>query len=436
MTSMLPCQPAYTPTHTTTRVRPPASDDTLTSALPRQLVTRATMSDPVHAHMQAHTFSRSMNEPACTQSTVTSALPRPPIAPGDFAYYTMQRPADRVDSRNMYTNSVEQLLADLSRPPPMARQPLLPDSIDTSFDGSVPCLPVTQPTVHDYQNISANLSLPSVSTHTNVPTHVSAPLSYADNSQRLPIAVEQPGFSAFSRVDVQHSRPAIADSTVQYAICTSATADHVRPIVTAYTAPLQSPPVHWRKRFAYDYVQPDTGLGAPTYAAPAFHSGYIRPQTSDTHTLTQNSVHLQTTSFGEGHSMTGVGPPRPQPPPTSYLPHSHMMPLQVPTVPSVVPPSLHLPFQVPISSSSETNVTYLHVPQTHTVFADVHAPCLQHVHVHYSLFRHTSQFMPPQVHPLYLRSHSLLLSLHNHTLSCIHNHYRTQQLILMLCQLD
>jgi len=43
-------------------------------------------------------------------------------------------------------------------------------------------------------------------------------------------------------------------------------------------------------------------------------------------------------------------------------------------VPSIVPPPSHLPVQVPISSSSETNVTYLHVPQKHTVFADVHAP--------------------------------------------------------------
>ena len=51
-----------------------------------------------------------------------------------------------------------------------------------------------------------------------------------------------------------------------------------------------------------------------------------------------------------------------------------MMPLQVPTVPSAIPPPSHLPFQVPIGSSLETNVTYLHVPQTHTVFADVHAP--------------------------------------------------------------
>ena len=59
-----------------------------------------TVSDPVHTHMPVHTFPRSL-EPACTQSIVTSALPRKPTAPGDFAYDTMQRPADRVDSRNV-----------------------------------------------------------------------------------------------------------------------------------------------------------------------------------------------------------------------------------------------------------------------------------------------------------------------------------------------
>ena len=99
--------------------------------------------------------------------------------------------------------------------------------------------------------------------------------------------------------------------------------------------------------------------------------------TSDHRLLTHThltSVHLQNMSFGEGHSMTSVGPPRPPPPPSSYVPHRHMMPLQVPTVPSAVPPPSHLPFQVPISSSAQTYTTYLHVPQTHTVFADVHAP--------------------------------------------------------------
>jgi len=72
--------------------------------------------------------------------------------------------------------------------------------------------------------------------------------------------------------------------------------------------------------------------------------------------------------------MTSAGPPRPQPPPSSYVPHSHVMPLQVPTVPSALPPSSHLPVAVPISSSAQTYTTYLHVPQTHTVFADVYAP--------------------------------------------------------------
>ena len=91
--------------------------------------------------------------------------------------------------------------------------------------------------------------------------------SYVDNSQRLPIVVEQPG------TDVPYSR----STTVQYTVGT---------LVGTSTAPLQSPSVHWRKQLAYDYVQPDTGLGAPTHAAPAIHSGYIRPQISDTHTHT------------------------------------------------------------------------------------------------------------------------------------------------------
>jgi len=110
--------------------------------------------------------------------------------------------------------------------------------------------------------------------------------SYADNSQRLPIAVGQPGLSAFSRVDAPQNRPIAVDPAVQYAVCTPASADNVRPTITAHTAPLQSPSVHSRQRLAYDYIQPDTGLGAPTHAAPAIHSGYIRPQTSDTHTHT------------------------------------------------------------------------------------------------------------------------------------------------------
>jgi len=226
-----------------------------------------------------------------------SALTRLPTVPGSVS---MQRPAARVDARNMYTN-VEQLLTDSSRLPSMATQPLLPDSIDTLFHGSVPCLPAVQHTAHQYQNISATLSLPTVSTLAHAPTYVGAPQwSYTENSQRVPIAAEQPdlsafsrvdalqklpiaveqaGFSDFSRVDVHDSRPAVTDSTVHYA-------DYVRPTDTAYTAPLQSPSVHWRKRFAYDYIQPDTGMGASTHTAPTIHSGYIRPHTSDTHTHT------------------------------------------------------------------------------------------------------------------------------------------------------
>ena len=116
VTSMLPCQPAYTPTHTTTRVRPPSTDDVMTSALPRpptvpmdDVLTSAlfdshgALTDQAYTHTPPHsqsrTFSRSF-EPACTQSTMTSALPRPPAALGDLPSVddTIQRPADRVDA--------------------------------------------------------------------------------------------------------------------------------------------------------------------------------------------------------------------------------------------------------------------------------------------------------------------------------------------------
>jgi len=208
-------------------------------------------------------------------------------------------------------------------PPHIRRQPILPlpsVHVQTTASAYVNLDPIPAFSAHtcadtlfdsiNYQNIFANLSLPhtrvppnvNVPTHTNVPTHA-IPLgqsnvtdvpnlyaashasdvdssslvaiqptvctSYADISQRLPIVVE---------------RPIAVDSTVQYVVSTSATADYVRPTVTAHAAPLQSPSIHWRKRFAYDYIQPDTGLGAPTRAAPAIHSGNIRPQTSDTHT--------------------------------------------------------------------------------------------------------------------------------------------------------
>ena len=397
MTSTALPRPPTGPTHdvmTSMVPRPPPMDNVLTSAVlrPPAVLTHDTLTSPLfteqpHIHMPLHTFARPL-ELTGIHSTVTSALSRPPAAPGDddiiqrpaassylpTADYTMQRPADRLDIRNMYTN-VEQLLTDSSRLPPMATQPLWPDSIDTLFHGSVPCLPAVQPTAHQYQNISATLSLPTVSTRAHAPTYVGAPqCSYTENSQSLPIAVEQAGLSNFTHVDVQHSRPAVVDSIGQhYTICTPAGADAVRPIVTAYTPPLPSPSVHWRKRFAYDYIQPDTGMGASTHIAPAVHSGYIRPHTSDTHTDTHTSVNLHTLSVGAGQSMTDFRPPQAPPSPSSYVPHGHIMPPQVPTVPSAVPPPSHLPFQVPISSPSATNMTYLHVPHTHTVFADVHA---------------------------------------------------------------
>jgi len=198
--------------------------------------------------------------PPYREDVVTSALPHPPTAPADFA---MQR----VDSRNVYTRSSEQWLPEFPPPSPVHRQVLLLSACtQTTASDYVNPVPVLSAHSYadipfdsiNYQNIFPNLSLP---THTNVPTH---------------IAVEQPGLSAFSRVDVHHSRPAVADPTVQYTVGTS---------VGTSMALLQSPPsVHWRKRLAYDYVQPDTGLGAPIHAAPAIHSGYIRPQISDTHT--------------------------------------------------------------------------------------------------------------------------------------------------------
>ena len=160
-----------------------------------------TVSDPVHTHIPVHTFPRSL-EPAYTQSTVTStlprqpaymptrsptlvgpppsddvvtsALPRPPAAPGDLPSvdYTMQRVADRVDSRNVYAHSIEQLLADLPPPPPVHRQ-------------SVPLSSVrTQATANLYENTDIITSL-SAHRYADTPLYVnttpysSAPLSQA-----------------------------------------------------------------------------------------------------------------------------------------------------------------------------------------------------------------------------------------------------------------
>jgi len=213
--------------------------------LPRQLVTRATVTDSVHTfsrellqpsapsnpgythtppHLQLRTFPRLPPQPACTQSTMTSMLPRtPPIVPvddvltsalprtltlvgppsredvvtsalprpltaaADFAYDTTQRPVDCVDNRNnVYTHSVEQWLPQLPPPPHICRQPIVPlSSVCTQTTASacvntdsIPVLSAHR-YADNYQNVSANLSLPPLSTHTNVPTNVNSPSSQA-----------------------------------------------------------------------------------------------------------------------------------------------------------------------------------------------------------------------------------------------------------------
>jgi len=130
MTSMLPCQPAYMPTRSPILVGPPPSDDVLTSALPRPL-------------------------------TVPGDLPSVDTA--------MQRPVDRVDNRNVYTHSVEQWLPQLPPPPHVCKQqsvPLLSDRTQTTASDYVNTNSVPSLSPHryaaNYQNISANLSLPSV----------------------------------------------------------------------------------------------------------------------------------------------------------------------------------------------------------------------------------------------------------------------------------
>jgi len=244
MTSVLPCQPAYMPTRSPTLVGPPPSDDVPISALSRPLTAP---SEEVLTSALPRPLT--LVGPPYREHVVTSALPRPLPVPADFAYDTMQRPVDFVDNRsNVYTNSVEQLLAHLPPPPPVNRQ---------SVPLSSAC---TQTTASDYVNTDfiphryADSQL-----YVNTTPYSSAPLSQA-------IAFEQPGFSAFSRTDVPYSR----STTVQYTVGTS---------VSTSIAPLQSPSVHWRKRLAYDYIQPDTGLGAPTHVAPR-HSLWLH-QTTD-----------------------------------------------------------------------------------------------------------------------------------------------------------
>ena len=178
----------------------------------------------------------------------------------------MQRDVDRVDSSNVYTHSIEQLLADLPPPPHVCRQSTLPLSsvrtqttasayvntdstpslsaqryadtplyVNTSAYSNAPPTRPGQSNVTDMTNLYAQsytfdaqhssglvaLDRNMAYTHSSsmVAFHPTVCTSYADNSQRLPIAV---------------------DPTVQYAVCTSAIADNVWPTVTAHPAPLHA----------------------------------------------------------------------------------------------------------------------------------------------------------------------------------------------------
>jgi len=139
---------------------------------------------------------------APSEEVLTSALPRPLTAPADFAYDTIQRPTDCIhDSSNVYTHSDEQWLPQLAHlppPPPVNTQSVPLSSVRTQTTASaymnqdfIPALSAHRYT-DNYQNMSANLSLP---THINVPTHVNAPLSQA-------IAFDQPRFSVFFHVQM------------------------------------------------------------------------------------------------------------------------------------------------------------------------------------------------------------------------------------------
>ena len=232
---MSPCQPPGGPTRT------PSGDDVLTSPLPRPpavsvdevrtSVLPHPPTAPVHDVMTSTALPRPLAMPV--DHAMTSAVPHPPTVPRDdavtsalsdresvlidlpFRNYIVQYSSDNVsflDSTKTIMSqrtdqllpafaarigaATEQSLPDLSRPSHLGRQLLLPGSTNTLFGSTVPCLPAIQPTVHDYQNISA-LSLPAVSTLANAPTYVGAPLSYTEDSQRVPIAVEHAGLSAF-----------------------------------------------------------------------------------------------------------------------------------------------------------------------------------------------------------------------------------------------
>jgi len=204
--------------------------------------------------MRVHTFPRSLPQLAYAHSTVTSALPCLP-EPGDsvFVDERVQRSSDNVSflDNTVLPQHSDQLIDGLSL------------RTSTASTLSVPLLSVTQTTVPDYVNVGPIMSLPSMPAYVNMSTNGDAPLSrptgprqlnvtdatalyahsytfdatcssisvaldrdiayarssYADNSQPLPIAVGQPGLSAFSRVDVTQSRPVTVDPTTIRCLC-------------------------------------------------------------------------------------------------------------------------------------------------------------------------------------------------------------------------
>jgi len=139
-----------------------------------RMPTIGAIAEHAYTHTPLHTFSRPMTQPACTQSTVTSALPCQLTVPGDFAFIdsTVQR-SQYDDSSNVYTPSIEQLLADLPPPPHVSRQPL-------------PLLSVrTQTTANPYENMDFTTSL-SAHRYADTPLYVNTlPYSTAPLSQAI-----------------------------------------------------------------------------------------------------------------------------------------------------------------------------------------------------------------------------------------------------------
>ena len=166
VTSRLPHQLANAPT------RPPPVDEVMTSMVPRPLavpvdeVMTSMVPRPLAVPVDEVMISALPRPPAVPMHDApTSALPRPLIAPGDlpFGDYTMQRPAAPVDSRNLYTHSIDRLLADLTPPMHVPTQPIVPLSSEH-----------IQTTASEYVNTNF---LPSLSAHAyaNTPFHGSVP---------------------------------------------------------------------------------------------------------------------------------------------------------------------------------------------------------------------------------------------------------------------